>query len=139
MSLRLAEVRDLDCVASFRPLVFDLSTRIVTGPAAVLRRVLYRITSPRGSIKHAPGKGVNILALEGATLDATDALGWRLAIEREAGDEDFVRYARCAPIPLVAPVPIVLSLTLVDGITYPLEVSVSEAGAALRKLGGQTS
>ena len=57
MSLRLDQVRDLDCVASFRPLTFDLSTRIVTGPAAVLRRVLYRITSRRGSIKHATGKG----------------------------------------------------------------------------------
>ncbi|HMV65511.1 MAG TPA: hypothetical protein PKA64_01580 [Myxococcota bacterium] len=139
MSLRLDQVRDLDCVASFRPLTFDLSTRIVTGPAAVLRRVLYRITSRRGSIKHAPGKGIDVRELEGATLDATDALGWRLAIEREASDEDFVLYARCEPIQLVAPVPIVLSLTLVDGITYPLEVSVSEAGAALRRLGGQTA
>ena len=53
----LADVRDLDCVASWSPLSFDMSEREVTGAAAVLRRILYRWASPAGTLRYAPRIG----------------------------------------------------------------------------------
>jgi hypothetical protein len=137
-ALRLADVRDPDCVASFRPLAFDMSRtgRTVKGVNAVLRRVLVRICSRRGTIRHAPGKGVDIRDLEGASLDTSDVLGWQMAIEREAGDVNFVRSARCKiTLDAAGNVAIALTVVLVDGVAYALEVTIDEAGAALRKIG----
>lgn len=128
MTLRLDEVRDLDCVASFAPLTFDSSPKEVTGAAAILRRILYGIC----------GLYIDLRDLIGATIDDTDRIGLEAAVERVASAEDFVLSATCL-IRLnrnTGAVTMKLAVGLVDGKTYPLEVTVSEAGDVIVKLGG---
>ena len=134
----LALVRDLDCIASFAPLAFDLSAREVTGAAAVLRRVLTRWCTRKGALRHAPGVGIDtpLLDLDGCTFDAVELDGLRAALEREAEDEDFVAAAR-VPLSIRIDGALVVpgAITLVDGRTYPLEVLASSAQLALLALG----
>lgn len=133
----LSDVRDLDCVVSYSPLVFDMTAREVTGPAAVLRRILYRWCSLRGAVRHALGLGLDtpLTDLEAATLSDEDLDAYRAALEREAMDEDFVLDA-AVPLSLVAGRLLVIGqITLVDGRTYPLEVLASGASAALVAIG----
>lgn len=135
----LANVRDLDCVKSFSPLVLGLSSREVTGAAAVLRRILYRWCLRRGSLFYATDIGVvrPLLELEGVTFDADDVEAYAASLRREASEEDFVLNAAVtcslsgAGIAGVAG-----AILLVDGKTYPLEVDVSGAQAALLAIGG---
>lgn len=134
----LADVRDIDCVASLAPLMFDLSAREVTGVAAVLRRILYRWCSRRGAIRHAPGIGMEtpLTDLEAAALSDQDLEGYRAALEREAMEEDFVSDAQVALTLVGGRLFVSGRITLVDGRTYPLEVLASEANAALLAIGG---
>jgi hypothetical protein len=133
----LAEVRDVDCIASSSPLVFDLSAKEVTGAAAVLRRILYRWCSRRGAIRHAAGIGLEtpLTDLDAATLSDDDLAGLRTALEREAKDEDFVVDAAVTLALLAGRLFVASKITLTDGQTYPLEVLASAASAALLAIG----
>jgi hypothetical protein len=134
----LAEVRDIDCVVSQAPLRFDLTAREVTGAAAVLRRILYRWCSRKGSVRHAPGLGLvtPLLDLDGATLSPPQLDGLRAALIREALDEDFVERADVTLSLLAGALLVSAAIALVDGRTYPLEVLASAASAALLAIGG---
>jgi hypothetical protein len=135
----LAAVRDPDCIASFVPLRFDYSNRTVTGPDAVLRRVLYRWCSLRGTVRHAEDLGLitPLFDIEGATFSLAGLDGLKAALVREALAVDFVIGAGVT-LTLTGSGKLVVSaaITLVDGRTYPLEVVASAASAALLALGG---
>jgi len=144
MSITLAEVRDLDCIASLSPLQFDWGTTYVTGARAVLRRCLYAICTPRGALvwsEESRGKGVNIFDLQNATLTPAGIAGWKRAIIRQLKGVDFVVDATCGLVLngnewIVAP-----AVALTDGVggaagVYPLEVAIGAAGAAINSLGG---
>lgn len=138
MTLALDQVRDLDCVLTTSPLALGLSSRTVTGAAAVLRRILYRWCTPRGALSWALGVGVAqpVHALRGVVLSDRDRLGLSQALRREAVDEDYVSSCSVtATQSATGALSIRASVTLVDGITYPLEVTVSEAAAALAAIG----
>jgi hypothetical protein len=139
LTLALAEVEDIDLIKSFSPLAFDLSARRVKGPAAILRRILYRWCIPAGFLDfdRSVGLVVPLLDLEGYTFSTNDLAAKALAFQREAEGVDYV---------LNAPVEVTLTsagrmdvsarVTLIDGKTYPLEVLASQVSAALLALGG---
>lgn len=135
-ALALSLVTDTDCVASMRPLVLRrMPGRYVTGPQAILRRVLYRWLIVAGQLVYDNSFGEGLLQVEGATLGPGQLLGLRRRLEVAAGAEDYVT-STSVPVVLVGTelrVPGVIKL--VDGKSYPLEVSISSAGAALRALG----
>lgn len=139
MTLALADVRDLDCVLAWAPLQLGLSAREVSGAPAVLRRVLYRWCTTRGLLPWdvSVGLGTALQDMPGVVLSPADLLGLRQALRREAMQEDFVYDAQVTvTLDVAGALRIRAAITLVDGKTYPLEVSVSEAGAALVALGG---
>lgn len=139
MTLALADIRDPDCIASLSPLTFDSTGSYVTGAKAIVRRVIYRLFSPRGSLVYAPGSGIDIRDLENASLSTAQIDGWRSAIVREARAVDFVLDAAAGLKLIGRRWIVVVSMVLVDGATYTLEVGISDAGAALASLGGATS
>lgn len=135
----LAAVRDLDCVKSFAPLVFDLSATEITGASAVLRRVLYRWCTPKGSLRYALDVGPvrALLDLDGATFSPSQLEGLRTSLYREAMEEDFVDSVSVAlSLNDAGLLTVAAKVRLVDGRDYPLEVSASASGAALLALGG---
>jgi hypothetical protein len=139
MTLALADVKDTDCLYSRRPLVLRrMPGKYVTGPAAVLRRVLYAwllpSTGPQALV-YDPSFGVGLALLEGSTLGDGQLLGLRRALENAAEAEDFVLSAS-VPLALVDnELQVPATIKLVDGRTYALEVLLSSAGPALRALG----
>lgn len=140
MTIALSAVRDLDCVATLVPLTFDLGTSYVTGAKAVLRRCLYAICSPRGSLvwsEESQGKGVNVFDLQNATLTPSAIAGWKRAIVRQLKSVDFVIDATAGLVLLADGSTWIVSaaVLLEDGGTYPLEVNISDAGAAIANLG----
>ena len=138
MTIPLSQVRDPDCVASLSPLTFDSGTAYVTGAVAILRRCLYAICTPRGALvwsEDSKGRGVDVRDLQNATLDVRGIAGWKRAIERQLRAVDYVVDA-AAGLALYKGTWIVMAtVVLEDGGTYPLEVSIADAGAALASLG----
>lgn len=135
----LADVRDLDCVVSFDPLVFDLTANEVTGAAAILRRILYRWITKRGTLPFDASVGIftPITSLEATTWGPTDLAGYGASLEREAKEVDFVNDAVVAVSPTAGgKLSISGAITLVDGMTYPLEVTSDGAAFALNSIGG---
>lgn len=140
-TLTLAQVTDTDCLRSGRPLVLGrMPGKYVTGAAVILRRILYRWALPKGVLAQyidpaALVWGESLSLVEGATLSDRQLLGLRRRLEVAAEEEDFVQSAS-APLDFTAGVLTVPgAILLADGLTYPLEVSISSAGAALDALG----
>lgn len=139
--LALAQVTDTDCLRSGRPLVLGrMPGRYVTGAQAILRRILYAWLLPKGVLRQYVADeglpfGEGLALLEGATLSPRQILGLRRRLEVSAGEEDFVAAAR-VPLTFEAGVLAVPGeIQLVNGLTYPLEVSLSSVGAALDTIG----
>lgn len=141
MTLTLAQVTDTDCLRSGRPLVLGrMPGKYVTGPAAILRRLLYRWLLPKGVLSQYidPARvtfGESLSLIEGVTLGDRQLLALRRRLEVSAGEEDFVV---SAAVPLTFELGLLTvpgTIVLADGGTYPLEVSVSQAGAALDAIG----
>jgi hypothetical protein len=135
----LADVRDLDSVKSFSPLVLGMSAREVSGAAAVLRRILYRWCSRKGSLRHAPSVGLDapLTDLDAATWSTDERDGYGEALVREAKDEDFVDDATVTlRLDDAGTLTVRGSIRLIDGKTYALEVDAGAAGAALKTIGG---
>lgn len=136
----LADVRDLDSVKSFSPLVLGMSAREVRGPAAVLRRILYRWCTRKGALRYAPSVGLDvpILDLDAATWSTDELDGYATALVREAKDEDFVSSDTSVTLRLGEGGVLIMrgAIKLVDGKTYALEVAAGAAGAALKSIGG---
>lgn len=136
MTLALDDVRDPDCIVSLSPLRFDITGAYVMGARAIVRRVLYRLVSPRGSLVYAPGSGIDLRDLENASLSNAQIEGWRNAITREARAVDYVLDAAAGLKLIGRDWIVVVALVLVDGKPYPLEVGIGAAGAAINSLGG---
>ncbi len=128
MSNTILQVRDLDAVKSFRPLVFGLTGRFVSGVPAILRRVLYQW--------HRAG----LLELEGQTLGPADRAALVNGLERLGQDVSFVSGCTVRLRLDAASGDLVETATvqLEDGRTYPLEVVASSARPAVLQLGGGT-
>ena len=131
MTLRLAEVVDLDNVISWSPLVLGTpeTERYVTGGDAIVRRVLY-----------SWARNAGLLDLCGKSFDEGDLALLRARLARLAEEEDFVD---AATIDLslddrTSALTIIAAEVLIDGRTYPLEVSTADASAALLALGSTT-
>lgn len=135
MTLALADVKDTDCLRSQRPLILGrMPGKYVTGAAAILRRVLYAWAIPPVLLYDATF-GEGLLLYEGITLGPGQILGLRRRLETAAEAEDFVLSAQ-VPVALEGnALSIPGTIRLVDGRAYPLEVSISQAGAALRAIG----
>ena len=132
-------VKDIDCIVSMSPLRLDHTSRKVTGAAALLRRALYRWFTLKGTRRHAPGIGlvIPLLSCEGQTFDKAGLSGLKVALLREATDVDFVAAANVSlTLTPAGRLLVEAEITLVDGRTYPLEVSVGAASAAIIALGG---
>lgn len=136
-TLPLASVRDQDRIVSFRPLVFDMTSREVSGVDAILRRILYRWCSSAGSLRWALTAGLRrpLLDLEATTFSQTELRGYQTSLQREAGEVDYVLSARVTVTFADGTLTIVAWIKLVDGRVYPLEVALSQAGAALLAIG----
>ncbi len=128
MTLSLAQVCDLDCVVSLRPLILDLPcpNRYARGVDAILRRVLY---------SWCRDLSVNLPALEGTRWDRNSLLRYRGELEGAA---------RGVPFVAGASVPLTLSgtrllirgrIALVTGLTFALEVAAADAPAAILAFG----
>ena len=119
MTIALAAVSDLDCVASFAPLALDLpgAERYATGWRAILRRVVYAWAADGG-----------LLDLEGS-YDPADLLALRSTYARLAEEVEFIARASVSTdldgdagrLTLGA------EIELVDGGVYRFEVSIDDA------------
>lgn len=131
----LADVFDSDCVVSTNPLVFDDTCAFVKGPAAILRRILWRWCQSLGFVSYAPDLGLAtpLLDIDGATFSREDLSGLKGQLTKQAMAEDFVTDAVViltltdAGLFTVSAV-----ITMTDGGRYPLEV---EAIGAINQLG----
>ncbi len=132
----VAYVLDMEHIASFNPLVFDLTSTFVAGVQAVMRRVLYRWCTLQGSVPDDPEYGVPIPLLDaaGVTLSPADLRGFRATLEKQARAEDFVTGAQVSATLTEAGLLTVRgAITLTDGLTYSLEVGPA---GAINELGG---
>jgi len=133
VTLALAQVRDLDCLVSLAPLALDLPSpnRYAIGVAAILRRVLY---------KWCREASVNLPALEGTRWESRSLMRYRSELEGLARSVEFVR-AASVPMTLAGTAQSTLiiggKIALIDGLTYPLEVSAADAPTAIRAIGAQ--
>jgi hypothetical protein len=140
--LPLSQIKQSNRVVSTRPLAFDVSHGYVYGATAILHRCLYAVTCKRGRLvwsAESRGRGIDIRDLQNATLNAQGRDGWKRAIVRQLKSVDYVIDAT-AGLALDGNTWIVaFAVTLTDGLggiagTYPLEVSIGNAGAAINAL-----
>ena len=128
MTLALADVCDLDCVASWSPLVFDLpaTERYARGGDAIVRRVLYSLALNGG-----------LLELPGRTLEPADLSVLRSQWSALAEAEDFVQSVSfdLRLDAATSTLSVAAAEVLIDGRPYALEVATSGASAALSALG----
>jgi hypothetical protein len=137
MTLALGQVTDLDCVVSMAPLVLDMPSpvRYARGAQAILRRVVYFWCDPRRMTTALPD-------LKGARVDGAWLIRFRADLER-ARELDFVAGVS-APLAFDGQTLTILGrVQLVDGLSYPLEVSTLDGPAAIlaaaqSALGGST-
>ncbi|MBP9825944.1 MAG: hypothetical protein KBF21_17080 [Thermoanaerobaculia bacterium] len=117
MTLRLADVCDLDCVATLSPLVIDLpdAERYARGWAAIARRVLYAWAL------------AGILDLEGASTDDGALIAIRSQCEALAEGEDYVLSASVDASLDGDALTLPAALLLVDGQTYRFSVTTGAA------------
>lgn len=135
-ALPLAQVQDTDCIQSFSPLVLCRRPGVYRyGAQAILARCLYSALIPRASLGYDTTFGQGVLLLPGASLSQRQLTGLQGAIQGAWAREDYVQSATCTVTLTNGLLSIVGTITLVDGVTYPLELSLSSAGAALDALG----
>lgn len=132
----LANVCDTDCLRSMSPLVLGrMPGKYAFGADAILRRCLYAALLPTGVLVYDGVFGEGILTIEGATLSAKQIRGLQGRLEAAWRAEDYVLAASC-PVALVSgTLSLPGAVKLVDGRTYPLEMTLSSAGASLDALG----
>jgi hypothetical protein len=133
MSIRLAQVCDIDCVISFAPLILDVPSpnKYARGIDAILRRVLYR---------WCRDVSIPLPGLEGTRWEGNALARYRSELEGEHNGARGVEFVAAASVPMTFdPVTGRLSIfgriALVDGVTYPLEVSTGDAPAAILAFG----
>lgn len=117
MALKLADVVDLDCLISARPIVLGLPSteRYVRGARAIAQRVLATWV-----------REVGLLDLEGKSPDDAEAVILRGALEGLAEDEDHVLGADVAITAPDGDLSITCKLRFQDG-SYTFSVSTADA------------
>ncbi|HEV8462079.1 MAG TPA: hypothetical protein VGQ38_15370 [Gaiellaceae bacterium] len=110
---------------------FDHTNRRVRGPRAVLEWVMRAWLTPTGSLPWARNRGFDILGLENGDFTLTDLYNIKAALESEARQVMFVRVAQVAISLANGLMRIDAQITLVDGGTYPLAVTLDLAAKAL--------
>jgi hypothetical protein len=124
-TLSLAQVCDLDCIASFAPLVLDqpCPVRYARGPAAILRRVIYWWCDPVQMAVALPD-------LKAARVDGPYLIRLRADLER-AADLDYVAGLSAPLLFDGTTLQIFGRVQLIDGQTYALEVSMLDGPPAI--------
>lgn len=126
----LAAVVDMDCVKTTNPLAFGLTSAFVTGPRAILQRILWRWCQPLGFVPYDEGLGIPtpLLDIDGATFSRTDLAGLRAQLTKQAKEEAFVTNAVVSVrLSDAGDLTVSAAITLTDGGTYPLEVQAIDA------------
>lgn len=126
----LANVVDMDCIRSTNPLAFGLTSAFATGPAAILRRILWRWCQLLGFVTYAPDLGLPtpLLDIDGATFSRADLAGLRGQLAKQARAEDFVTDASISvSLSDAGALRIVAVISMTDGGNYPLEVQAIDA------------
>ena len=140
--LPLTAIKQSNRIVSTNPLVFDVSHGYVYGVTAILHRCVYAVTCKRGRLvwsAESKGRGVDIRDLQNATLDIKGINGWRAAIVRQLKGVDYVLDATAGLALDNNTWLVAFAVTLTDGLggvagTYPLEVTIGNAGAAINGL-----
>lgn len=131
-TLALADVRELDHVLSWRPLVFGSpeAERYVSGGNAIARHVLYSWT-----------RNARLIELPGKSFDEGGLAELRSTLSRLAEEEDFVDSVTVDLTldPDTGALLIAAAVIFVDGRPYPLEVDTASAAAAITALGSATA
>jgi hypothetical protein len=137
----LASVQDTDSILSFAPLVLGRRPGVYRyGAQAVLARCLYAAMLPRGSLLYDPAFGCGVMLLPGASLAPQQVSSLEGEILKAWLAEDYVQSSTTCTVSFAAGLlTITGAIALVDGNTYPLELLLSSAGAALDALGGAGS
>lgn len=129
-TLALAQVRDMDCVVSFVPLILDMPSphREVSGPAAIIRRWVYALCRDIST---------PLLDLDGWRCDAASLTTLQSECEGVGRILDYVQgcsvdlsYDDVAGSLTVSGI-----LQLVDGLVYVFEVVTAAAPAAILAMG----
>lgn len=133
----LSAVCDMDSIVSQNPLTFGLTSAFVTGPRAILQRIVsMRWCQLLGYITYDETMGITtpLLDLDGSTWTRQDLQGLQGQLIKQAKEEDFVTGCSVA-LTLTDSgafhVRAVVSMT--DGGDYPLEVGLA---GAINQLGG---
>lgn len=128
-ALRLADVVDF---STFGPRqTIGLTNRRVRGPRAVLEWVMRAWLTPAGSLPWARDRGFDITALENGDFTLEDLYNIKASLEREAR---LVMYIRAADVRLTlqqSVLTIDATISMVDGVAYPLGVKLDLAAKAL--------
>jgi hypothetical protein len=124
MTLPLADICDLDCVISWRPLVLGTpaTERYARGGNAIVRQVLGVWAREAG-----------LLDLAGRSFDEGDLAALRSRLARLAEEVDYVDAVTLdlTTDEATSTLTIVAAELLIDGRVYPLEVPTADAAAAI--------
>lgn len=109
-----------------------LTCRRITGPRVPLEGVARRWLTNRGDLPWSPNAGsISVQRLQNASGDARMLAHYRAFLIGEAKEVDFVRDAAVLITVRGTTVTINGRITLTTGGTYPLNVAVAGAGAAV--------
>jgi hypothetical protein len=139
--LTLDQIRVRDCIVSYDPLKFDLTQRWVTGPDGVILLCVYALFTPRGALRYARGRGIDLRELRATRIDASSGGGIARAVTRELEQVMFVATSSATAAQVDDTIAVNASVTLINGRVEPLAVTIDQAGAAIRAFqltGGST-
>jgi hypothetical protein len=111
--------------------VFDLTPRRITAGVVVAQWVARAWLTPRGRIRSAPSRGVDLLDLVNATLDAATVENWRVSLIIEAQKTPFVSSCALSLTLANRTTAVDSRLVLIDGQVYGLGVNLSAAGQVI--------
>ena len=137
MSLALADLVDASTFPSpgaDGELGPGLTTTQIRGSRVVLEWIVRSWLTPRGALAWARSKGFDLRQLDNASLDETDLERVRVALEEEARRVEYVNAISVAVELADRTLTIEAEVELVDGLTYPLAVTLAEGGAVLVEL-----
>jgi hypothetical protein len=128
-ALALADVTDL---STFPPRsTFDLTFKKIRGPRVVLEWITRLWLSETGTLSWAPSRGFDVLGLENGSFSMTDLYNVRARLIQEARSVMYVRSVDLTLRLQAGTLSVTAAVTLVDGQTYPLAVSIGPAAQAL--------
>ncbi len=115
---------------------YGMTGRIIRGARVVAEHVARAWLTDRGDLVHAPNVGINLQRLQNATAGPGDFKRWEGLLVAEARAVEFVFDAAVTLTHDGRNLRVRGNLMLVDGLSYPLAVTLAEAGAALATFGG---